>query len=658
MPEFKERPKSGRQKAARPGTALPKRAVRQIKEKYIKEQKEGPEEPQNPGSRAADQVERSGQWAVKELTGAAAPARRLWKQKNFPKKDPAAVQDAGAECPSDAAQPEDCPQANAPKERKTMEHRPREGSQMAGHPALKERPTSKGASNRPPAGNRSNGAGSPPTSPYLNNRRRGSSAFHQTDRSGGRGAGQRTPIRKSHFTSPSSPGTGRRSVPKERSRPMFRSRENPQAGAGLGGAVRRPFQTEGPRQAAQQHMKRQAVSNLQKTRKGLVTLTKKLTAAVVKAASALVSSLVSLVGGGVLLVAVVIIIVIGAVASSPFGLFFAQERNAPGTLSVAEAVNEVHIAYNRQLEQLQSGDYDSIVIQGQAADWPEVLAVFAVRFAGADDGVDVATLDADRVEKLTAVFWDMTEISSWVETIEHPGNGDSGGWTEYILRIVITAKTADDMRTAYAFTDYQNSALDELLADRAALSSLAGSLSITNADARAVLNALPEDLPPERRAVVETALTLYGKVTYFWGGKSLLLGWDSRWGQLTKVTAAGSPTTGTYRPYGLDCSGMVDWVFYNVTGGEYIIGHGGGAHAQHTYCDPISLGEAQPGDLVFYPDDEHVGIVCGRDEGGGLLVIHCSSGANNVVITGTSGFTNVARPFFYNEYSLSKSASI
>ncbi len=45
---------------------------------------------------------------------------------------------------------------------------------------------------------------------------------------------------------------------------------------------------------------------------------------------------------------------------------------------------------------------------------------------------------------------------------------------------------------------------------------------------------------------------------------------------------------------------MVDWVFYNVSGGEYIIGHGvGGAHAQHNYCDPISWEEALPGDLVF-----------------------------------------------------------
>ena len=84
MPEFKERPKSGRQKAMRPGTALPKQAIRQLKEKYIKELEKSPEEPQNPGSRATDQVEQAGRWAVKELAGAAAPARRLWKQKKSP----------------------------------------------------------------------------------------------------------------------------------------------------------------------------------------------------------------------------------------------------------------------------------------------------------------------------------------------------------------------------------------------------------------------------------------------------------------------------------------------------------------------------------------------------------------------------------------------
>ena len=70
-----------------------------------------------------------------------------------------------------------------------------------------------------------------------------------------------------------------------------------------------------------------------------------------------------------------------------------------------------------------------------------------------------------------------------------------------------------------------------------------------------VVDALPEDLAPVRRAVVETACSLVGKVNYWWGGKSLTLGWDDRWGSLRKVTADGSVTSGQYRPYGLDCSG-------------------------------------------------------------------------------------------------------
>ena len=393
----------------------------------------------------------------------------------------------------------------------------------------------------------------------------------------------------------------------------------------------------------------QRIVQTKKTAKTAFEAFKRTAVMVRRAAATLISAVTGLIGGTTLLLALAIIIVIAAVASSPFGLFFAAERNAPNTVSVAEAVTQVNIAYNTKLEELQAGNYDSIQIHGQAPDWPEVLAVFAAKTAGADDGVDVATLDADRVNRLTAVFWDMTEITTEVETIEHSGSGDDDGWTEYILHITITPKIADDMRTVYAFTRYQNEALDELLADRAALVSLASSLTITNADAVQVLQSLPADLLPERRAVVQNALTLYGKVSYFWGGKSLVLGWDSRWGQLRQVTAAGSSTTGTYRPYGLDCSGFVDWAFYNATGGSYIIGHGGGATMQHSYCTDISWQDARPGDLVFYPDNSHVGIVCGRDETGKLLVIHCASGANNVVITGTSGFASVARPDYYGE---------
>ena len=159
----------------------------------------------------------------------------------------------------------------------------------------------------------------------------------------------------------------------------------------------------------------------------------------------------------------------------------------------------------------------------------------------------------------------------------------------------------------------------------------------------------PADLSAERREIIETACQLVGKVNYFWGGKSLVLGWDSRWGTTMQVTAPGSSSSGTYRPYGMDCSGYVDWVFYNATGGEYIIGHGGGAAAQHSYCTTIAWDEALPGDLVFYPEDSHVGIVGGRDESGNLLIIHCASGYNNVVITGIEGFTSIGRPVYFSD---------
>ena len=240
-----------------------------------------------------------------------------------------------------------------------------------------------------------------------------------------------------------------------------------------------------------------------------------------------------------------------------------------------------------------------------------------------------------------------------METIEHadsdPDDGTDDSSTETILHITIAAKTAEEMRTVYAFTDYQNDALTELLADRASLSTLTGDLSITNVDAKALLDALPEDLSPERRAIIETACQLVGKVNYFWGGKSLVLGWDTRWGTTMQVTAPGSSSTGTYRSFGLDCSGFVDWAFYNASGGSCHLSRGGGTYSQHANSVPVPWSTALPGDLVFYPGDSHVGIVGGRDENGNLLIIHCASGYNNVVITGLEGFTSIGRPVYFSD---------
>ena len=364
------------------------------------------------------------------------------------------------------------------------------------------------------------------------------------------------------------------------------------------------------------------------------------------------SSIVAAGGGAVVLVLLLTVILVAAIVASPFGILFSNESREAGVVPISAAVAQVNYEYNERLEALQTADdYDSISVDGQAADWVEVLAVFAVKVAGSNDAdaADVATMDADRIDRLKAVFWDMTTIAHRIEVIDHPGSGDDDGWTERNLYITITAKTAEEMKTAYHFNRNQIAALGELLEQRALLLELLEDVYSVSRDTAALLRDLPEDLSPEREAVVRTACSLVGKVNYYWGGKSLVLGWDSRWGELRQVTAAGSSTTGTYRPYGLDCSGFVDWVFYNATGGQYVIGHGGGATMQHNYCTDISWSAAQPGDLVFYPDNSHVGIVGGWDANGELLIIHCASGANNVVVTGKSGFASIGSPKYYSE---------
>lgn len=168
-------------------------------------------------------------------------------------------------------------------------------------------------------------------------------------------------------------------------------------------------------------------------------------------------------------------------------------------------------------------------------------------------------------------------------------------------------------------------------------------------EAMEVWERLPDDLSMERRMVVTYALALVDKVDYFWGGKSLVVGWDDRWGELTEVTAEGSDSTGTEQPYGLDCSGFVDWAFYNASGGECVIGQGGGAMEQHANCVDIEWDEVQPGDLLFYPEDEHVGIAAGRDWLGRLLVVHCASSTDSVAISHRDGFETAARPVWYED---------
>ena len=412
--------------------------------------------------------------------------------------------------------------------------------------------------------------------------------------------------------------------------------------------------TKRARKAATQDAQRKMLKKSNnRAARAAAAATKKLAEAAAKAVKELISALVSLGGGTALFIVFSIVIVAGAFLASPLGILFADEQESDDTIPLATAIAEIQGEYHAELERLQNGDFASVQIIGQAPDWREVVAVFASKTAGAEDGVDVFTLDEERVELLRQVFWDMCEITTATQPVDvpdsNPDDDVDDSHTGIALTITITAKTAEQMRLIYAFTKYQNDALDILLENLGSLNIPMGSLTISQEDAIGLLENLPDDLDLERKAVVETAVQLVGRVSYFWGGKSLTLGWDDRWGTPMEVTAAGSGSTGTVRPFGLDCSGFVDWTFYNATNGSYYPGRGGGAATQHSYCTNIAWSDAQPGDLVFYPDDSHVGIVGGKDADGNLLIVHCSGGANGVVITGSAGFTSVARPDCFAE---------
>ena len=341
-----------------------------------------------------------------------------------------------------------------------------------------------------------------------------------------------------------------------------------------------------------------------------------------------------------------------AVVKTPFGVFYSGVDGYGN--SIAKAIAEIDAEFEKKKNELLNYPADRVVITHLPAgtsdlmitNWNEVVAVFAANTASdKDNATDVAVIDEKRKELLRQTFWDMNELTHEVEVITH-GSGEDA-WTETVLYITLTSKTHEQMIEEYAFTPYQISAVNELLKPEYAqmMAELIGNfdenMAANTAEIEKLLANLPPDLSAERRAIVTKVCSLVGKVNYFWGGKSSAIGWDSRWGKPAKVTAPGSRTTGTVRPFGLDCSGFVDWVFNNTCG--YILGQGGGAHAQHNNCTDIHFAEVLPGDLLFYPDDSHVGIAVGRDANGEILVIHCAGGYNNVVLTTAKGFTNAGR---------------
>ena len=159
-----------------------------------------------------------------------------------------------------------------------------------------------------------------------------------------------------------------------------------------------------------------------------------------------------------------------------------------------------------------------------------------------------------------------------------------------------------------------------------------------------------------RKHILTTALSLVGKVPYFWGGKSKA-GWNDEWNTPKLVTAAGSSSTGTLRPYGLDCSGFTDWVFKTAV--DTSIQAGTWNQWDNSYA--ITEEELLPGDLGFLAVPgtvpvNHVLIYAGVGENGEQMWVHCSSGTG-VVLNSPDYVTQYRRPNNVNYDELVSSGS-
>ena len=170
-----------------------------------------------------------------------------------------------------------------------------------------------------------------------------------------------------------------------------------------------------------------------------------------------------------------------------------------------------------------------------------------------------------------------------------------------------------------------------------------------------VRESVGDDVSEERVNVISAAYSLVGKVGYFWGGKSTVIGDDPSWGTSETVSAEGSKSTGTIRAYGLDCSGFVTWAVingYQEKAMQEAVGDG--TSDQWEKANVVSEADAQPGDLVFQKgpeagSDNHVGILCGKTDAGDWIAVHCSSGKNGVTVgeAYSASFRYIRQPSFY-----------
>ncbi|MDU5948153.1 MAG: NlpC/P60 family protein, partial [Paenibacillus macerans] len=318
---------------------------------------------------------------------------------------------------------------------------------------------------------------------------------------------------------------------------------------------------------------------------------------VVRATALLVKGLTALLGiSGSVIVVLCIVMASAAVISSPFGIFVSGENTDADVKPLSRIVQEIDDEFAARLVDIQqsAGNVDRVEYHypGSADNtridnWMEIIAVFAVKtVTDAENGMDVATLDATRNGIIRSVFWDMNSLESRVETIEHKEtvtveheDGSTSEETitrhERILHITVTSHTAEQQADTYRFTSEQMELMKEMLSEefRPLMFAILGK----DAD----IGLTPEQLDLVQQQLPEGEL----------GSEAVKLAL-TRLGDPYSQPKAGQ---GNYT----DCSYLVQWVYRQLG-----INLPRTAAEQARFCveNGLTVGAADlvPGDLVFW----------------------------------------------------------
>lgn len=300
---------------------------------------------------------------------------------------------------------------------------------------------------------------------------------------------------------------------------------------------------------------------------------------------------------------------------------------------------------------IADGEYDytlsmeALINYGYASVDYDICYVFATYSVSMEQR---GTTKSDMVGKLNAVAGQMFAVTATPKSIEVivptivEGEEPTAQTVSYVECTIHPFDQSVILRTFNIDTDASYSQFQ--INTGTAISNMANALKLTmygtigtgsvppltDAELIDFLNRL--DCSPARKELMRVSLSLVGRVPYFWGGKSAA-GWNPEWNTPKLVTSTGSSSSGTIRPYGLDCSGYTDWVYKTALGKSL---YEGGTWSQWENSYEISIEDLLPGDLGFmehvsYSGVNHVLMYAGKSESGEMMWVHCA-GSTGVVL--------------------------